>query len=172
MVGEVADEFLIGGRWRDSVEKRGDFGRVDLVIPVNGDIELRPGSVHRWALVVEHVNRERPEIQFGIQGTNFEYPWRLVTTTRCSRSRDEETCWTRRPQGDRMIQEHDVVHLELDLTQSPGILAMAINYEPFEVVFRDIPSERPLMPAVMLGGHGSRIRVQATCRSMKSAAVR
>ncbi|CAE8615976.1 unnamed protein product [Polarella glacialis] len=125
---------------------------------------MKSGRVYRWALVIEQVNRERPEIQFGIQGTNFEHPWRLVTTTRCSRSRDADERWTRRPGGDRQIQEHDVVHLELDFRESQGELRMAINTEPFEIVFREIPTARPVMPTVMLGGHGSRVRVQATSR--------
>eukprot|EP00930_Biecheleria_cincta_P103551 TRINITY_DN95559_c0_g1_i1.p1 TRINITY_DN95559_c0_g1~~TRINITY_DN95559_c0_g1_i1.p1 ORF type:complete len:282 (+),score=27.06 TRINITY_DN95559_c0_g1_i1:25-846(+) len=168
LTDECKHEFVVGGRWRDTVEKRGDYGHVGLVIPVNGRIEVRSGNVYRWALVIEQVNRERPEIQFGIQGTNFELPWRLVTSTRCSRSRDDEEQWTRRPGGDRMLQAWDVVHLELNLRQTPGVLAMAINEESFEVVFSDIPTSCPIMPAVMLGGHGSRVRVQATRRSWSS----
>lgn len=165
---ECKHEFVVGGPWRDTVEKRGDYGHIGLVIPVNGRIEMRPGNVYRWALVIEQVNRERPEIQFGIQGINFEFPWRLITSTRCSRSRDDEQQWTRRPSGDRMLQAWDTVHLELNFRQTPGVLSMAINEESFEVVFRDIPTGRPVMPVVMLGGHGSRVRIQTTRRSSSS----
>lgn len=165
---ECKHEFVVGGRWRDTVEKRGDYGHVGLVIPVNGRIEMRSGNVYRWALVIEQVNRERPEIQFGIQGINFDFPWRLVTSTRCSRSRDDEQQWTRRPGGDRMLQAWDTVHLELNFRQTPGVLTMAINEEPFEVVFSDIPTTRPVMPVAMLGGHGSRVRIQTTRRSLSS----
>mmetsp|Transcript_13999 Transcript_13999/g.30332 ORF Transcript_13999/g.30332 Transcript_13999/m.30332 type:complete len:189 (+) Transcript_13999:1-567(+) len=171
MIEECASEFFIGGRWRETVEKCGDYSRVDMVLPVNGQVEWKAGSIFRWALVIERVNRERPEIQFGIQGVGFEYPWRLITSTRSSRSRDEDEHWTRRPKGDRMIKEYDVIHLELDLRRSEGSLFMAVNGEPFELVFDDIPTAKPVMPSVMLGGHGSRVRVQASSRSAKGAEV-
>ncbi|CAK0853974.1 unnamed protein product [Prorocentrum cordatum] len=160
---DLVSQFIIGGPWKDVVEKSGDYERRDLVIPVNSKVEMRPGGVYRWALVIEHLSREMPEIQFGIQGCGFEKPWRLITTTRCSRACDEET-WQRRAEGDRAILEHDVVHLELDLTSRPGVLSMAVNDEPFEVVFADIVTDKPIMPAVMLAGDGGRVRVQATQR--------
>jgi len=163
---ECVAEFLVGGRWGETVEKRGDFGRVDVVIPVNGKVQMKAGRIHRWALVMERLNRERPEVQLGIQGLDFEYPWRLVTTTRCSRSRDEDEMWTPRPGGNKTIHERDVVHLELDLRRSPGSFFMAVNDEPSELLFADIPIQRPVMPAVMLGGHGSRVRVQAASRRL------
>ena len=38
--------------------------------------------------------------QLGIHGANHNQPWRLVTTSRCSWSRDDEP-WQDRPGGDR-----------------------------------------------------------------------
>merc|ERR1719379_3144615 len=149
-----------------------DYRSKGWVIPVHGKILMSRGHVYRWALVVEQLNLERSELQFGIQGLNFAHPWRLITTTRCSRSRDEEEVWHPRPGGDKRIQKHDVVHLELDLAVSPnrplGDLRMAINDEPFELVFDDIPVDNVILPAVMLGGHGSRVRVEASLRDKNS----
>lgn len=164
---ECAAEFTLGGKWHETVEKVGDYKMPGWVIPVNGRIEMSAGSVYRWALDMEQMNRERPEIQFGIQGSDFEHPWRLITTTRCSRSRDEEDAWTPRPGGDLRIQERDIVHIELDFTGSLGVLSMSVNDGPFEIVYDEIPTDRPVMPAVMLGGNSSRVRVQATKRSAK-----
>lgn len=164
---ENADEFYIGGQWRDTVEKRGDYKMAGWVIPVNGRINMSAGSVYRWILQVERMNRDRPEVQFGFQGAKFEHPWRLVTTTRCSRSRDEEP-WTARPEGNRQIQENDLVHLELDMRRDPGRFWMAVNEEPFELVFDDVPTSRGVMPAVMLGGHGCTVRVRPATRCVPS----
>lgn len=166
---DFTSEFVIGGRWRETVEKHGDFGRPDMVLPANGRIEMKQGRIYRWALVIEQVNREREEVQFGIQGVNFDFPWRLVTATRCSRACDHEERWLPRPLGDRAIQEHQVVHLELDFRHDHGSLMMAVDDEPFELVFADIPTAKPVMPAVMLGGDASRVRVQATSRSSRDS---
>lgn len=164
---ECLSEFTIDGPRRSRVEKREDYKMLGWVIPVNGTLELHPGQVHRWALVMEKMNKDRPEIQFGFQGVGFEHPWRLITTTRCSRSKDEEEQWESRPGGDRRIDEGDKVHLELDLSKSPGVLSMAINDSPFEVVFADIPIQKAVLPAVMLGGHGACVRVEATRRASR-----
>lgn len=161
---ECGGEFIISGPWQEVVEKRGDYKMAGWVIPVNGTLQMKVGNVYRWALAMEQVNRARPEIQFGIQGVSFDHPWRLITTTRCSRSRDEEEFFSRTPGGDRRIKERDVIHLHLDLRRKPGGLSMAVNDEPFEVVFNDIPTDRPVVPVLMLGGHGSRVRVQASER--------
>lgn len=161
---ECQHEFMISGPRRDTVEKSCDYNMHGWVIPVNGTRCFTAGRLYRWSFVLEQVNKERPEIQFGIQGMNFEYPWRLVTTTRCSRSRDDEEQWLSRPEGDQRIEENDVIHLELDFSREPGVLRMALNSLPFETVFDDIPTGKPVMPALMLGGHGSRVRVQAASR--------
>lgn len=165
---ETQDDFIISGRWRDVVEKRGNLELDGFVLPVHGRKEMIAGHVYRWALLIEQAGREQPEIQFGVQGVGFERPWRLVTTTRCARSRDEEP-FLPRPNGDRRIRERDVVHLELDLRPSiaapgaQGSLSVAVNDEPFELFFIDMPMTTPLVPAVLLGG-GSRVRVRATSR--------
>lgn len=161
---ECQHEFMITGTRRNTVEKSRDYNIHGWVIPVNGTCYFTAGHVYRWSLVIEQVNRERPEIQFGIQGMNFDFPWRLVTTTRCSRTRDHEENWVSRPGGDQRIEVNDVVHLELDFSRDPGVFRMALNSSPFEVVFDDIPTDKSVMPAVMLGGHGSRVRVQASSR--------
>lgn len=170
VTSDCSSEFVIGGRMRNTVEKLGDYRTPGWVIPVNGTIEMTTGNLYSWSLVFEQVSRDRPQMQFGIQGVRFEHPWRLITTTKCSRSTDEHDEWIPRPGGERLIKEHDTVHLELDLRFIPGQLRMAINDEPFELVFDDIPVGRPIMPAVMLGGNGSRVRVQATRRSSGRAA--
>lgn len=166
---EAHAELSIGGRWRDVVEKRGVYEVAGWVIPVNGKIRMHAGHVYHWALAIEQMSRDQPEIQFGIQGLGFARPWRLVTTTRLSRSSDEEP-WLPRPAGDRRLRERDVVHIELDLTSEHGALLLAVNGGPFERFFDDIPTASPLMPVVMLGGRGSRVRVEASARRSQGGA--
>lgn len=159
MAEEYDEEFRITGKFGEVVEKCQNYGEHGWVIPINGTLSMLAGKVYRWALVIDAKCQERPQIQFGIQGREFLFPWRLVTTSRCSRSRDDDEEWQERPNGDRLIEERDVIHLELDLSSTPGRFLMAVNDEPFELLFSDIPTEVPIMPVVMLGGHGSRMRV-------------
>lgn len=165
---EAQSELVVSGPWREIVATRGNNAMAGWVIPAHGRREMRSGQIHRWALVVEQVSRHQPEIQFGIQGVNFARPWRLVTTSRCSCSRDEEP-WQGRKAGDRRIRERDVMHLELDLCNDPGSLWLAVNDEPFEIVFCDIPLAVPLLPVVMLGGQGSRVRVEVSARRVSES---
>merc|ERR1712232_738710 len=118
---------------------------------------------YRWTLKIEHKCPSRPQLQIGIHGLNHCQPWRLVTTSRCSWSRDDEP-WQDRPGGDRLIDEGDYVHMEVDLransSDKSGTLALAVNDEPYEQYFDDIPlnAHFPLIPVISMGGDQSRVR--------------
>jgi len=160
---EYAGEFEVSGEYGEVVTKLGDFEDQGWVIPVGGAWRLMRGGVYRWTLRVERKCPTRPQLQLGIHGVNHSQPWRLVTTSRCSWSRDDEP-WQDRPGGDRLIDEGSWVHLEVDLTGQHsrfGTLALAINDEPYECYFEDIPlgSPYPLIPVVSMGGDQSRVRL-------------
>ena len=75
----------------------------------------------------------------------------------------DDGTWCGRPEGDRPIEEGDHVHLELDLRglHLPfGTLSLAINSDPPDLVFDDIPlNTGPTMPVVLMGGDQSRVRL-------------
>lgn len=133
------------------------------MIPVGGAWRLTRGGLYRWTVRIERKCPSRPQLQLGIHGANHSQPWRLVTTSRCSWSRDDEP-WQDRPGGDLLIDEGDYVHLEVDLRglhSKFGSFALAINDEPFEPFFDDIPLNMSysLMPVVSMGGDQSRVRL-------------
>lgn len=160
---EYAEEFEVSGEWGETVTKTKDFEDQGWVIPVGGSWRLTRGGLYRWSLRIERKCPSRPQLQLGIHGQNHTQPWRLVTTSRCSWSRDDEP-WQDRPGGDRLIDEGDYVHIEVDLrgiNAKHGTFALAINDEQYEQFFDDIPlnASYPLMPVVSMGGDQSRVRL-------------
>ncbi|CAE7800975.1 unnamed protein product [Symbiodinium sp. CCMP2456] len=156
-------EFDISGEENEIVTKVGDFKESHWAVPIAGTLKLFKGCIYRWTLRLEHICSTRPEMQIGVHAKDHRRPWRLMTTTRCSRARDEDP-WQERPGGDRMLKEGDFVHVEVDLRglHLPfGTLAFAINSEPAEIVFDDIAlsSSMHMMPVVCMGSDGSRVRV-------------
>jgi len=122
------------------------------------------GGLYLWTLQIVRQCPHRPHLQFGVHGANHARPWRLVSTGRCSRSRDDGP-WLARPGGDLLIGEGDYVHCEVDLRGLDGPLgsfAFAVNDGAFETVFEDIPlSEVLLQPVVAMGGGGTVCRLCA-----------
>lgn len=165
---EYAEEFQVSGENGEVVTKLKDFEDQGWVIPVGGAWRLMKGGLYRWTMRIERKCPSRPQLQLGIHGMNHSQPWRLVTTSRCSWSRDDEP-WQDRPGGDRLIDEGNYVHVEVDLRGiycQFGIFALAINDEPYETVFTDIPldgkhgcDKYPLIPVVSMGGAESRVRL-------------
>eukprot|EP00746_Dinoflagellata_sp_MGD_P026468 gnl/MRDRNA2_/MRDRNA2_162401_c0_seq1.p1 gnl/MRDRNA2_/MRDRNA2_162401_c0~~gnl/MRDRNA2_/MRDRNA2_162401_c0_seq1.p1 ORF type:complete len:242 (+),score=40.33 gnl/MRDRNA2_/MRDRNA2_162401_c0_seq1:68-793(+) len=158
---DYAAEFEVSGEHGEIALKKGDFKTVGWVIPLVGSISMVPGNVYHWTLHFEQKSELRPHMQFGIQGQNFEPPWRLITTSRCSRAR-EDMVWIDRPTGDCLLQIGDTVSLELDLrgqSGNMGILSMAIGEGEKEIVFEDIPLSGALVPVLLMGGDGSRVRL-------------
>jgi hypothetical protein len=160
---EYEKEFEVSGESNEIVTKVNDFEDQGWVIPVGGSWKLQSGGLYRWTLKIERKCPSRPQLQLGIHGANHTQPWRLVTTSRCSWSKDDEP-WRDRRGGDRLIDEGDFVHVEVDLRgihSKYGTLALAINTEGFETFFEDIPLDTPyhLMPVVSMGGDQSRVRL-------------
>jgi len=163
---DYTSEFDVSGMHGEVVTKTRDFEDQGWVIPVSGTLRIFKGSVYRWTLQILKKCVYRPQLQFGIHGVAHEKPWRLVTTSRCSRSRDDEP-WQDRPQGDRLIDEADFIHVEVDmrgLSVPFGVFSYAINDEAWETAFQDIPLDDslPLMPIVSMGGNGCSVSVVAT----------
>jgi len=160
---EYADEFEVSGEAGEIVTKTRDFEDQGWVIPVGGSWRMMKGGVYRWTLRIDRKCQSRPQLQLGIHGANHSQPWRLVTTSRCSWSRDDEP-WQDRPGGDRLIDEGNYVHIEVDMRgthSKTGTFALAINDEPFEQFFDDIPlnAPYPLIPVISMGGDQSRVRL-------------
>eukprot|EP00929_Paragymnodinium_shiwhaense_P115732 TRINITY_DN84793_c0_g1_i1.p1 TRINITY_DN84793_c0_g1~~TRINITY_DN84793_c0_g1_i1.p1 ORF type:complete len:486 (-),score=72.94 TRINITY_DN84793_c0_g1_i1:132-1589(-) len=161
---EYSEEFEVTGENGEVVTKTKDFEDQGWVIPVGGSWRLLRGGLYRWTIKVERKCPSRPQLQLGIHGLNHSQPWRLVTTSRCSWSRDDEP-WQDRPGGDRLIDEGDFVHIEVDLRANTpgakaGTFALAVNDEPYEQFFDDIPlGTSPLIPVVSMGGGESRVRL-------------
>lgn len=156
-------EFEVSGRNKEIVTKVGDFRDPSWVIPVGSTLQLMKGASYRWTLRIEKLSPQQPQMQLGIHGSGHRRPWRLLTTSRCSRARDDEP-WRERPEGDHEIQQGDFVHFEVDLRglHLPfGTMSIALNSGPPEVVFDDIPLSvsTPVMPVVSMGGDQSRVRL-------------
>lgn len=160
---EYEREFEVTGESHEIVTKVGDFEDQGWVIPVGGSWRLMRGGIYRWTIRIERKCSGRPQLQLGIHGSNHNQPWRLVTTSRCSWSRDDEP-WQDRPAGDRLIDEGSFVHIEVDMRGincTTGSFAMAIDDGPFEEFFDDIPLSQPysLIPVVSMGGNQSCVRL-------------
>lgn len=87
---DYTQEFDVSGRHRQMVTKMRDFEDQGWVIPVAGSLRMYAGSVYRWRLKILRKCSHRPQMQFGLHGMSHEKPWRLVTTSRCSRSKDDD----------------------------------------------------------------------------------
>lgn len=160
---ELEKEFKISGDSSEVVTKMRDYKEKDFVVPVAGSLRLLKGGIYRWTLCIERKCPYRPQVHVGVHGAAHLRPWRLVTTSRCSRAKDEDP-WQDRPGGDRCIEEGDYIHLEVDLRglHLPfGTVSLSVNSEPEEVVFDDIPlnSSTALVPVVCMGGDQTRIRL-------------
>ncbi|CAD7935202.1 unnamed protein product [Amoebophrya sp. A25] len=162
-------EFSISGEHSHVVTKVKDFEDKGWVIPVSGSLRMVRGGVYKWTLHIVTKCHHRPQMQFGIHGENHEKPWRLVTTSRCSRSRDDDP-WRDRPGGDKLIDEGDYVTVIVDLRSTPnpetqtaansfGKFLYAVNDEAPELVFDDLPLTTPLMPVVSMGGDACSIEL-------------
>eukprot|EP00397_Hematodinium_sp_SG-2012_P020257 GEMP01020861.1.p1 GENE.GEMP01020861.1~~GEMP01020861.1.p1 ORF type:complete len:508 (-),score=128.82 GEMP01020861.1:1020-2543(-) len=159
-------EFEVSGRHTETVTKIRDFEDQGWVIPVSGSLRMQRGGLYRWSILVVKKCQHRPQMQFGVHGLNHEKPWRLVTTSRCSRSRDDDP-WQDRPDGDKLIDEGDVIHIVVDMRSTGdtcGTFGFSVNDEPFEKVFDDLPltnlntgEAMQLMPVVSMGGDGSSV---------------
>lgn len=162
---DFGDEFQVSGAYSEIVTKVGDFKEKDWVIPAGGTLQLTRGGAYRWTLCIEQTSRTRPQMQLGVHGAGHRRPWRLLSTARCSRARDDEA-WIDRPGGDRALGDGDLVHFEVDLRglHLPfGTFSVAVNGEPPEIVFDDLPlsstRSTPLIPVVSMGGDQSRVRL-------------
>jgi len=159
---DAITEFEVSGAAGEVVSKTGDYEDKSSALPIAGTLRMAKGGLYLWTLQVVRQCPRRPHLQFGLHGANHARPWRLVSTGRCSRSRDDGP-WLVRPGGDLLIGEGDYVHCEADLrgVHGPlGTFSFAVNDGPFETVFEDIPlSEGPLQPVVAMGGSGTTCRL-------------
>lgn len=160
---EYEQEFHVSGDQHEIVTKIGDFWEKDWVIPVGGSLRMIKGGFYRWAVCIDMAAPHRPQIQIGVHGEGHRRPWRLLTSSRCSRARDDDP-WLDRPGGDRALKDGDILHVEVDLRglHFPfGTFSLAINDEPPELIFDDIPLHvgTPIIPVVCMGGDQSRARL-------------
>uniref|UniRef100_A0A7S1QMK4 Uncharacterized protein n=1 Tax=Alexandrium catenella TaxID=2925 RepID=A0A7S1QMK4_ALECA len=159
---DTITEFEVSGVAGEVVGKTGDYEDKGSALPIAGTLRMAKGGLYLWTLQIVRQCPRRPHLQFGLHGVNHARPWRLVSTGRCSRSRDDGP-WLARPGGDMLIGEGDYVHCEADLRGLDGPLgsfAFAVNDGPFETVFEDIPlSEGPLQPVIAMGGSGTTCRL-------------
>lgn len=162
---DTITEFEVSGAAGEVVTKTGDYEDQRSALPIAGTLRMSKGGLYLWTLQIVRQCPRRPNLQFGVHGAGHARPWRLVSTGRCSRSRDDGP-WLQRPGGDMLIGEGDYVHCEADLRGLDGPLgsfAYAVNDGPFETVFEDIPlSEGSLQPVVAMGGGGTTCRLCAT----------
>lgn len=162
---DTITEFEVSGSAGEVVTKTGDYEDQRSALPIAGTLRMSKGGLYLWTLQIVRQCPRRPHLQFGVHGAGHARPWRLVSTGRCSRSRDDGP-WLARPGGDMLIGEGDYVHCEADLRGLDGPLgsfAFAVNDGPFETVFEDIPlSEGSLQPVVAMGGGGTTCRLCAT----------
>jgi len=160
---EYEKEFQVSGSSSETVTKIGDFKEKDWVIPVGSTLRMTKGGLYRWTLCIERTCPHRSQMQLGVHGGGHRRPLRMITTSRLSRASDDEP-WRDRPGGDRVIKDGDYLHIEVDLRglHLPfGTLSMAVNTNPPELVFDDVPLSHtaPMMPVVSMGGDQARIRL-------------
>lgn len=159
-------DFRVSGDANEVVTKVRDLQEPDWAIPVAGTLRLFKGGLYRWTLLVERLPPHRPHFQLGLHGAGHQRPWRLLSAARCSTAVDDGP-WQSRPNGDRAIVEGDYVHVEVDLRglHLPfGTLSVAVNSEPLELAFEDMPLDFAgaayLMPVVLMGGDQARVVLQ------------
>eukprot|EP00439_Symbiodinium_sp_Y106_P049546 s218_g6.t1 len=104
-------EFDVSGEENEIVTKVGDFKESHWAVPIAGTLKLFKGCIYRWTLRLEHICSTRPEMQIGVHAKDHRRPWRLMTTTRCSRARDEDP-WQERPGLCRNLQRFDLPFLQ------------------------------------------------------------
>mmetsp|Transcript_48729 Transcript_48729/g.109415 ORF Transcript_48729/g.109415 Transcript_48729/m.109415 type:complete len:297 (+) Transcript_48729:133-1023(+) len=159
---ESLGEFEVSGSSGEIITKMGDYEDEASSLPIAGTMRMVKGGLYCWTLQIVRQNPRRPQLQFGVQGAQHARPWRLVSSGRCSRSRDEGP-WLSRPGGDLWLGEGDYIHCEADfrcLVVPLGTFSVAVNDGPYETMFEDIPlSEGPLYPVVSMGGGGSCCRL-------------
>lgn len=159
---ETISEFEVGGAFGEVVTKLGDFKDDNNALPIAGTLRMAKGGLYTWTIQVVKQCPHRPHFLFGIHGAAHARPWRLVSSGRCSRSRDDGP-WISRPGGDIMIRPGDYLHCEADLRGLdglPGSFSFAVNAGPFETTFEDIPlSDGPLHPVLCIGGAGTTCRL-------------
>jgi len=157
-------EFEVSGSCGELVTKTGHYQEAG-ALQIAGTMRMAAGGLYLWTLQIVQQCAERPEVHFGLQGTDHARPWRFVSALRCTRSRDDGP-WLSRPGGDLPIAVGDFIHCEADLRglkSTLGLFSMAVNDGPYEVVFEDLPlRERALQPVVAIGGNGTVIRVCGT----------
>mmetsp|Transcript_58370 Transcript_58370/g.126244 ORF Transcript_58370/g.126244 Transcript_58370/m.126244 type:complete len:383 (+) Transcript_58370:54-1202(+) len=159
---DAVNDFEVSGSHGEVVTKIGDFEDNLSALPIAGTLRMAKGGLYLWTLQVVRLCPHRPQIQFGLHGSNMMRPCRLVSSGRCSRSRDDGP-WLARPGGDLTIVEGDYIHCEADLRGLEGPLgsfAFSVNEGPMEVIFEDIPlSEGLLHPILAMGGAGTCCRL-------------
>jgi len=159
---ESLGEFEVSGSTGEVITKMGDYEDEASSLPIAGTMRMVKGGLYCWTLQIVRQSPHRPQLQFGIQGAHHARPWRLVSSGRCSRSRDDGP-WLSRPGGDLWLGEGDYIHCEADfrcLIVPLGTFSVAVNDGPYETMFEDIPlSEGPLYPVVSMGGGGSCCRL-------------
>lgn len=158
---ETIAEFEVGGAFGEVVTKLGDFKDENSALPIAGTLRMAKGGLYTWSIQVVKQCPHRPHLLFGIHGAAHARPWRLISTGRCSRSRDDGP-WLSRPGGDLVVRPGDYVHCEADLRGLDGHLgsfAFAVNAGAFETAFEDIPLDGPLHPVLCMGGGGSVCRL-------------
>lgn len=157
-------EFEVSGSCGELVTKTGHY-QDSGALQIASTMRMAAGGLYLWTLQIVQQCAERPEVHFGVQGTDYARPWRFVSALRCARSRDDGP-WLSRPGGDLPIAVGDFIHCEADLRglkSTLGLFSMAVNDGPYEVVFEDLPlRERALQPVVAIGGNGTVIRVCGT----------
>jgi len=155
-------EFEVSGAHGELVMKIGDFEDEGWALPIAGTLRMARGGLYLWTVQIVRQCAHRPQLQFGVHGAGHAWPWRVVSSGRCSRSRDDGP-WISRPGGDLSISEGDYVHCEADLRGHNGGLgnfSFAVNDGPFETAFEDLPlSDGPLHPVLLMGGDGTMCRL-------------
>eukprot|EP00439_Symbiodinium_sp_Y106_P033883 s252_g4.t1 len=103
-------EFEVSGSCGELVTKTGHYQEAG-ALQIAGTMRMAAGGLYLWTLQIVQQCAERPEVHFGLQGTDHARPWRFVSALRCTRSRDDGP-WLSRPGGDLPIAVGDFIHCE------------------------------------------------------------
>jgi len=161
---ELIGDFEVSGAHGEVVSKVGSCEEPGAAAPIAGTLRMVRGGMYLWTVQILRQNPQRPCVQFGVCGPEYGRPWRLISTSRCSRSRDEGP-WLPRPAGDFCIGEGDSIHCQADLRGLVGpfgSFSFAVNDGPLEVAFEDLPladGSAALRPALAIGGGGTTCRL-------------
>ncbi|CAK0798673.1 unnamed protein product, partial [Prorocentrum cordatum] len=178
---DTVGEFEVGGACGEVVSKHGDYGDHDSAPPIAGTLRMSRGGLYLWTLQIVRQCPHRPQLQFGIHGANHSRPWRfvrifeqvclcsfgfasrLVSTGRCSRSRDDGP-WLARPGGDLIIPRGGLRALRGGPARpgrQPGQFRVRRQRRPLRNRLRGHPAHAPLHPVVAMGGGGTCCRLCA-----------